>query len=425
MRPSLFFLLSSTSVLGLVAAAAACGSDGSSSGSSPSDDAGTGTDGTTSTGDGATGGDGGDSGTACVRTAKDADRARKVVVSHPFLGAGTKGKKYEVLDLSAAGAITRPGVTFDMGTGLGDDIQFTPDGEIGLVAQDDGSVGVFRFDNGGTGAPIVIEAALKGDFYAGRIVIDPTGTRAFVLDSNTQANGGGVYELAIGCDGKVTSKGLVVPGSTANAMAYLPGDPKQAVLAAGKAFASAAGTDVHLVDLGALSLVASGTGFAGDAGTEAIPSSVAVTMDKKFALIADDGAIVGNRVSVVSLPSMKFVQMLPTEYPAKVLTSIHGNAALVLNDDSTDELTVLAYDAANATTPFTNKGRVAYKFPKPQIPVSAVQITRGTLAGRVILGENVAVRQVQFMPDGSVIDTAQTSMGSGIPEIVGVVGVQP
>jgi hypothetical protein len=205
-------------------------------------------------------------------------------------------------------------------------------------------------------------------------------------------------------------------------MAYLPGDPKQAVLAAGKAFGSAAGTDVHLVDLDALSLTASGTGFAGG---DAIPSSLAITMDKKYALIADDGAIIGNRVSVVALPSMKFVQMLPTEFPANVLTSVHGNAALILNDDSTDELTVLGYDATNTTTPFTNKGRVAYKFPKPQIPVSAVQITRGTLAGRVILGENTAVRQVQFMPDGSVVDTAQTTMGSGIPEIVGVVGVQP
>lgn len=268
----------------------------------------------------------------------------------------------------------------------------------------------------------MIDPAFKGDFYAGRIVIDEAGARAFVLDANTQENGGGVYELAIACDGKVTSKGLVVPGGTANAMAYVPGDPKQAVLAAGKAFGSAPGTDVHLVDLGGLSLVASGTGFV---ASQAIPSSIAITTDKKYALIADDGAIEGNRVSVVALPSMKFVQMLPTEFPAAVVTSVHGNAAIVLNDDSTDEISVFAYDATNTVTPFTNKGRLTYKFPKPQIPVSAVQIRRGALAGRVILSENVAVRQVQFMPDGSVVDTSQTSMGSGIPEIVGVVGVQP
>ncbi|MBS2012491.1 MAG: hypothetical protein JST00_06375 [Deltaproteobacteria bacterium] len=419
MHRRLFLLFAATGLV-VVSSVAACGSDGTSSGGAALDggtlpDAPSGTDDASAAPDA-------DAASPCVRTAKDADRARKVVVSHPFLAAGQKGKKYEVLELSAAGALTRPGTTFEMGTGLDGEIVFTPDGEIGLVPQDDGTVGIFRFDGGGTGAPIVIDGAFKGDFYAGRVIMHPTGTRAFVLDANTQANGGGVYELSITCEGKVTSKGLVVPGGTANAMAYLPGDPKRAVLAAGKAFASPAGADVHVVDLDALALVSSGTAFSTN---DAIPSSLAVTTDKKYALVADNGPVVGNRVSVVALDTMKFVQMLPTEFPAKVLASVHGNAALVLNDDSTDELTVLGYDAANATTPFTNKGRVAYKFPKPQIPVSAVQILRGALAGRVILGENTAVRQVQFMPDGSVVDTAQTPMGSGIPEIVGVVGVQP
>ncbi len=404
----------------LAAAIYACGSNDASSGGTPIDDGGAGSD-SPNAGQDASGSDGGNDGaTSCVRTAKDADRVRKVVASHPFLAAGTKGKAFEVLELSATGTLSRTGKTFEMGTANDGEIVFTPDGEIGFVPQEDGTVGVFRFD--ASGNVVVIDPAFKGTFYAGRVVIDPTGTRAFVLDSNTQANGGGVYELSIGCDGKIASKGLVIPGGTANGLAYLPGDPKQAVLAAGKAFASPADTDTHLVDLAAFSLVASGTGFSTH---DAIPSSIAITQDRKYALVADNGAIVGNRISVVALPSMKFVQMLATEFPATVVASVHGNAAIALNDDSTDEITVFAYDASSTTTPFTSKGRLAYKFPKPQIPVSAVQILRGTLAGRVIVSENLAVRQIQFMPDGSVVDTSQTSTGNGIPDIVGVVGVQP
>ncbi len=357
----------------------------------------------------------------CTRLPKEADRVRKVIASHPFLAAGTKGKGFEVLDLDVAGALTRTGTKFEMGTALNDAVVFTPDGEIGLVAQDDGTVGIFRFDP--SGKPVVVNPALKGEFYAGRLVMDPSGARAYVLDANTESNKGGIYTIEIGCDGTVTPKGLIGPGGTANAMQFLPGAPTKALLAAGKAFASAAGTDTHVVDLGANpSLVQSGTAFSGH---DAIPSSVAIMKDGMFALVSDDGAIAGNRVAVVALPSLTFVQMLTTEFPAAVVASAHGNAALVLNDDSTDEVTVLSYNSANANAPFAIKGRVPYKFPKPQIPVTAVQITRGSLAGRVIIGENTALRQMQFMPDGTVVDTAQTSTGTTIPDIVGVVGVQP
>jgi DNA-binding beta-propeller fold protein YncE len=361
-----------------------------------------------------------EAGPSCLRALAPADRARKVVVSHPFQAAGVKGKRFEVLDLAASGALAKTGTTFDMGTANASPIVFTPDGRVGLVAQEDGSVGVFEIADGG--AVRVVHAAFKDKFYAGAIVLDEAGTRAFVVDANTANNGGGVHALAIRCDGTLAYQGLLVPGGTANAMTLLPTDPSKAVLFAGKAFASAAGKETHLVDLAGPTLVASGTAFPGG---DAIASSIAVTPDGKYALVADDSVVAGNRVAVVALPGMTLVQTLPTEYPAAVVASPFGNAALVLNDDSTDHVSVLAYDASNAAAPFTNTGRMTYAFPRPQIPTTAVAITRGALKGRVLVSENLAVRQLQFTPAGGVTDTEKFSMGAGIPEIVGVVGVQP
>lgn len=399
---------------------AACGSDGGGATPAQATDGGDPVDGGALPSPDASSDAGVDAPASCPRALKPADRARKVVISHPFKASGVKGTGFEVLDLSAAGALSKTNVTFDMGTANESPIAFTPDGLVGLVAQDDGTIGAFAFDDAGNVR--VVHAKFKGAFYAGAILMDASGARAFVLDSNTGANGGGVYAVAIGCDGTLTDDGLVVPGGTANAMAFLPGDPTKAVLAAGQAFASAAGKDTHVVDLAGLSLVASGTAFSDG---NAIPSSVAVMPDGKYALVADDGVIAGNRISVVALPSMSFVQMLTTEYPAAVVASPFGNAAIALNDDSTDEISVLAYDAQNASAPFSIKGRMTYAFPKPQIPTNAVMIDRGALKGRVLVSENLAVRQVQFTPAGSVTDTEKFAVGTGIPSIVGVVGVQP
>jgi DNA-binding beta-propeller fold protein YncE len=231
-----------------------------------------------------------------------------------------------------------------------------------------------------------------------------------------------VYEIAIACDGTLVSHGLVIPGGGATAMTLLPGDPTKALLAARKAFQSSANTDVHLVDLAAHSLIGSAAAF-GD--MDAIVSSIAIMPDGKYALVADDGVTVGSRVAVMSLvPGVAPVSILPTPYPAAVVASPFGNAAIVLNDDSTDEIHVLSYDATKPA-PFVITGELAYKFPKPQIPVTAATIDRGALRGTVLIGENIGVRRVVFAASGAVTDTQKLSFPDGIPNVVGVVGVQP
>ncbi|MEO7110182.1 MAG: hypothetical protein ABI183_07090, partial [Polyangiaceae bacterium] len=336
---------------------------------------------------------------------------------------GDAASLFEVLSLSADGTLTRatPNVTFSMGPASTSSIVFTPDGKVALVAQDDGTIGVVRFDASG---PVVVHAAFKGPFYAGSIVVDPTGAHAYVLDADTSNNGGGVYQVDIACDGSLTSKGLVVPGGTANQMAFVP-STSRAVLAAGGAFNAPDGSDTDLIDFSGStpSLVASGFGFV-DGG--AIVSSVTVMPDGKFALAADNGIIVGNRLAAIALPSMKNAGILATPNPAALVASPFDNAVLLLNSDTADAIRVISY-TPDASTPFSIAGEIAYVNPKPQLPSFASLVARGTLKGRVLIAENTAVRQVAFEPDAGIVDVSYLNFDDdgGLDQIVGVIGVAP
>lgn len=353
----------------------------------------------------------------CPRPLPAADRTRKVVVSHAF---GDNPNRYEVLDLSRTGRLTRTGRSFEMGrSNNAASISFTPDGKVGFVPQDGGSIGVFGF--GANGAPVVIDPGFKGPFYARTLIVHPDGQRLFVSDGNVPENGGGVYEVTIGCDGRLTNKGLVVPGGPAYTMAFLPNDPSRAVLYGGKAFDSAEASDVFLLDLGRPRLVAQGDAF-GD--HNAIASSTAVTFDGKYALVGDDGLGVGNRVSVVALPSMARKQILETRSPFAIVMSPFENAAIVVNGDNADAITRLRYDSRNTSTPFTIAGPVTTSS-DTLLPGAAVQITRGSLKGRVLVSELVTVRQLQFASNGRVTDAGEISWGQSIDGMVGTVGVQP
>ncbi len=415
--PSRTSLAHPSSALLSLALAAGCGGSGSSS--TPAAD--TGVDDSIAAADADVGAD---AGVGCPRTPSAADRARKVVISHPFAAtAGTKATTYEVLDLAVDGTLSRPAtpVTFSMGTGLDGSIVFTPDGKLGLAAQDDGSIGAFTLD--AAGAPTVVHAAFRDGFYAQRVVVSQDGARAWVLDGDTGNNGGGVYELSIACDGTLASRGLVVPGGGANAMALLPTDPTKGVLAATAAFDSATGLDLHVVDLFARTRVSSVAAFP---DTDAIVSDLVVTPDGKYALVADDGMLAGSRIAVVQLGATPTsVGLLTTPYPAAMVMSPWGNSALVLNDDSTDQIHVLAPSASGSGAPWTITGELAYQFGKPQIPVSASMIARGSLEGRVFVAENLAVRTIVFTQAGAPVDTAKLSFPGGNESIVGIVGVQP
>lgn len=349
-----------------------------------------------------------------------------VVISHPYAASSDPSPAYSLLRLTAAGELSETGTTFEMGRSITGDVVFTPDGELGIVAQEDGTLGELKLD--ASGAPEVLQTAFKGGFYAERLVMHPSGDRLYVLDSEWANIGGGVYEVQIGCDGTLTDKGRIIEAKLPYGMVLLPNDSSRAVVAAKDLLGSAAGDDAHLVSLApTISRIASVDSFADD---EQIIAAAAVTADGKYVLLGDNNEYSGldNRVAVIQVDGDTLVQrqmLTPMLDPFAIVTSPFGSTAIVVSGYG-DGIFVLDYDASSATTPFSVRGELTYDGPKPQLPARAVMIERGQLKGRVLVAENTAVRMVQFTAQGAgVTDVGPFSTGSGLDAITGAIGVQP
>ena len=360
--------------------------------------------------------------TKCTRAPRTADLARKVVVSHPYgKQANEKAKLFEVLELALDGKLTRTGKTFEMGRAF-DTIAFTPDGEIGMAVQEDGSIGVFAFE--ANGDVRVINAKFTGDFYAHRIVVSKDGNRAFIVDQNTDNNGGGVHAAKIACDGSLTYEGLVVPGGRAHAMALVPNDPDRAILAGYKAHDSKDGEYVHRLDLSAPNVprVSSGKAFGDE---DAIASWVAVSHDGKYALVTDNGFAKGSRMVAVDLATMSPLPVVSTPNPAAVVFSPFDDAALLLNSDGEDALRLVRYDATKAASPFSIGSEITYTGKKTSLPTVVASVETGALKGTVLVLEVTAVRTLTFAAGGTIADKGTLDFGEGYDSITGALGVQP
>lgn len=360
----------------------------------------------------------------CPRTPAPEDRARKVVISLPYDAAGAKAKVFAVLELGRDGALTPTAERFTMGRAHDDRVHFTPDGQIGLVVQEDGTIGVFRAPPAGQPGPVqVVHAAFKGAFTAARLTLDPAGERAYVVDFNTRENGGGLYSLRIGCDGSLSEEGKITAAQLPRALRLLGGG--EALLAAPALLDSAAGETLHRAQLAKPPRRLQGVDAFGDGA--GLVSAMELMPDGKFLLLGDNDEFSGtpNRVAVVALqPVLRRAQVLtPVNDPVDIVASPYGNAALAVSGYGNAVLR-LGYDP-QAAAPFTLRGEPTYQGKRPQLPSAAVLVQRGPLRGRVLLAENVGVRQLRFEPDGAVTDLGLTSSGSGLASIVGTVGVQP
>ncbi len=414
LRPTLLFLVALLPACGSSDGAGSSGGDGAAGAAGATADAGS---------DAPDADAASDAGTGCGRVPGPADGVRKVVVSHPYDANSNPANTYEVLELSASGELSQTGATFELGRATLGEIAFTPDGKVGLVAEEDGKLGVFRFDD--AGAPQVVEAAFDGGFYATSVVVDPAGDTAYVLDSEWRDSGGGVYAVPIGCDGTPGTPQLIAAAKLAYALAFLPGDPSRAVLASKDVLSVPEGNDAHLLAWGdPPSVTASAEPFPDN---EAIVPSAAVTHDGKFALIGDNNAYgsAPNRVGVVSLDPFAPVQLLtPIEDPLDIAVSPFDNAALVVSGFG-NAIFGLSYDSSSASAPFTLDGEIAYHGAKPALPGYAVSIDRGALSGLVLVVENTGVRRVRFEQSGGITDLGAFDLGSGLAAATGVIGVQP
>ncbi len=348
----------------------------------------------------------------CEREAAPADRARFVVVAHPFV------PNYEVLALDTDGALTRPGTTFLMGKAAEAPIVFTADGEIGIVPQDDGSLGVFRIDE--SGSVDVVHAGYEGEFYASRVVMDPHGNAAWVLDSQWRESGGGLYRIEFDCDGRVVNETMVAPARLAYGMDFEADGT--AIVAAKDILTTTLGPDVHRVDLEGPTVEASAEVFAEDdwivAGFDVASSHAFLGDNAGFSATPNSIAVVG-----LGATSLQELQTLPVEDPASIIASPFDDVVLVVSAFG-DAIFEYGYDP-DELEPLTARGELSYATRGPALPTVATMLRHGSLEGLAFVAENVAVRRIQFEGGGVVTDLGPFELGEGLESIAGAIGVQP
>jgi hypothetical protein len=353
-------------------------------------------------------------GTRCFQTAPAADRERFLVVSHPFAAPGVNDNRFEVFSVDTAGTPSPTGIEFRMGSASSRRIQFSPNGELGIAVQNDGTLGVFRIDS--TGAVTVIHDAYgSGQFYASDVVFDLGNEQLTVVDENFRNNGGGLYTVAVDCEtGTLSSPSQATPGK--RALAFLPRDGFADVVVAVDVANSAEGNDIHLLDDVSGEVVA-GVSLLSE---EAIVSSAAI-VGEEWVLVGDGCGFctAPNSVAIAQLNDNTLTAttvLSPLEDPFDIVASPFGNAAIVSSGFG-DELLHLTL---NGDT-WTNAGQIV----RLPLPGAMDVVRRGTLRGHVYAAENTGIRHVAFAEDGNVADLGVTALGDSIPNIVGTLGIQP
>lgn len=108
---------------------------------------------------------------SCNREPGPDDVERKIVVSKPYESGGTPSDTYEALTMNTEGEFSFPGTSFSLVRSITAKIEFTPDGKVGVVPQEDGTLGVFGVENDGSVS--VIHESFSGSFYASKVIMDP------------------------------------------------------------------------------------------------------------------------------------------------------------------------------------------------------------------------------------------------------------
>ncbi|HEY4175594.1 MAG TPA: hypothetical protein VGM90_02120 [Kofleriaceae bacterium] len=420
--------MTKTLALVLVAALGACGSDGSNNG-----DDGMPVDGQpgVDTGSGSNDSDGG---VPCNdhSIAAAADRTRYMVVAHPFAADFNGGAKlFEVLTLSETGELTRAQNKrqFELeGRANYGNIAFTPDGQLGLVALEEngqatpgGRIGVFYLAPDGT--PTVVEPAFHGDFFAGAVVMDPSGKRAYVLDQETRNNGGGIHAVDIACDGHLTDKGLIAPAKLPGGL-VLDGD-RAVVMAGDYGPDETAGKDAHLLAWNQTAPTRTvGVDAYGD--DNFTTPNAAFTFDKSVYLAVNNALSGGNRVAVLGVGASTLTPktvLTGISDPQSVTTSPFGNVAVVsaFQDDA-----IYILDDQGTAGAWRKRGTLTSAGMAVQQPSDFVSVNRGSLNGHAWVVENTLIRHLKFSAAGAVTDEGQMKFeGDGGDEIPGAVGLQP
>ena len=360
----------------------------------------------------------GDGPVACPRPAAAADRVRALVVSKPYDANSQPAAGYDVLAVATDGKITNTGTSFAMATAVSGEITFTPDGKVGLLAQKDGSVGVFTLDGL---TPTVVHAKFTGDFYADSVTVDPTGQFAYIVDGNFRNNGGGLYRSRIGCDGTLSTPERVVESKLAKWMFY--DSPTTALVVARDVGNSAAGADAHRIDVAAPAAVLAGVDAFGH--NEASVGGGYWSAERNTLWIGDTSQFGGiaNKVAIVStVGGLSNVGSVVINDVAAIRVSPFADLGVVASGFGD---AIFVVDRGGTAGAYQVAGKVAYMGAAPQLPSGMAMIERGALKGHVFVAEVSGVRHLVFGSAGGVTDVGSFGFPSGVENIVGAIGIAP
>ncbi len=360
--------------------------------------------------------DSGDTGTvgSCAREPLPADSPRYMVLAHPFDASGAGAGRFAVYRVDPSNpALQATGTEFEMRRAFLGEIVFTPDGRHGFVAHDDGTIGAFELAVDGS-VTVLHEGFGADALYASGLAVDATGDTLWVTDGNWPDNGGGLYPVAIACDGTLTSE----------ARAFETKNATRLSMAGGLALVGSRGIDggneadnAHLVDLGTGSVVGSAPAFPDD---EASMSVALLSDDGAFGFIGDNSGFstVPNRVAVVAVGTAGLTARttIDIEDPVWMVASPFDDAVLVASGFENEILTLRREGDSYALA------GVAASSP---LPGAGVRLQRGSGQGLAFFAENQGVRALRFEGDGTVSEVGQWLVGSTSDAIVGAIGVQP
>ena len=355
---------------------------------------------------------------SCPVLEKPENRDRFVVVSKPYRPGAERAPDYEVWTLSQNEDIAPTETLFSMSRTFKGEIAFRVDGSIGAVAQDDGSLGVFKIDDQGN--VDVTHSSYVGEFEANSVSFDPNHPdRLIVMDGRWDEFGGGLYEVMLDCEGTIVSESLIVTSKLATDMTWM--DREHLLLSATSALDSGEPHDLHVLDWQPQNVSRRSSSFNFD-GELVKKSFVAFTSNKKHLLVAENSGLTSrpHRIAVYEWTegTMLFKQLIESiEDPHDALISPFDDSALVISGFG-DSIYRLEYDE-NSETPFGPPTTVS----SPPLPGHGVMIKDGLSEGLVLVAENVGIRMLKFN-EGSVIDLGAVTR-SGIEHIIGAIGVQP
>jgi len=350
-----------------------------------------------------------------------ASHARFVVVARPYSEPdGDASDRWEVLPLLSDGALGKATDSFTMDRAGFGHVSFSADGALGAVATDNGDIDVFALSEAGKAT--VIGDGLDLGVYADSVQV--AGDQLFIVDSNWQNNGGGIYVASFGCDGTLGAAHLLYATKNAYGL-YRRADGKHLVAA----------KEAVDTTFGALALVSPKSASwerlatANPFDADAIISKLALTADGKFALVGDNQFFseTPNRVAAIAVDTntLTTIDVLsPIEDPFDIVVSPMNDAVLVVTGYAND-VRVLDYDATRLH-PFIDMGVPDYVTQKPQLPADAI-LVGGAFPNLVFVTENQAIRRFQFEGNGEISDLGRTATAASesFELIPGALGVQP